>query len=296
MSLKGLQPGRHFIHLAAGDEIRTIPFQYFPIQELVSVNTGSENQQDPGIQQKLLFNLLLDRQRELSSERSKLSKYYNGRYFDFRGIKIPDISQDIYAFSNFPDIYLDTLMIHTEFMGNLHHEFIDYIDQYLPEGSYCYHGPDGADIDIHSGDVVFDLGAWIGDFAAYASFKGGHVYAFEPSNKNLKWLRETAVLNANITVVPCGVGDKNEVRLFSDTEDPDSSSGSSHISEDGENNVEIVTIDEFVTRNHLTRVDFIKADIEGFERNMLKGAMEPLAALLQSFQYVRIIWMMIRKF
>ncbi|MDR0764457.1 MAG: FkbM family methyltransferase [Synergistaceae bacterium] len=36
--------------------------------------------------------------------------------------------------------------------------------------------------------------------------------------------------------------------------------------------VEVTTIDDFVRENNITRVDFIKADIEGFERNMLKGA------------------------
>ena len=40
--------------------------------------------------------------------------------------------------------------------------------------------------------------------------------------------------------------------------------------------VEVTSIDEFVRENNLPRVDFIKADIEGFERNMLEGAQETL--------------------
>ena len=38
--------------------------------------------------------------------------------------------------------------------------------------------------------------------------------------------------------------------------------------------VETITIDDFVKENNLERVDFIKSDIEGYERNMLTGAQE----------------------
>ncbi|MDR0734004.1 MAG: FkbM family methyltransferase [Dysgonamonadaceae bacterium] len=36
--------------------------------------------------------------------------------------------------------------------------------------------------------------------------------------------------------------------------------------------ITITTLDKFVAENRLTRVDFIKADIEGAERDMLRGA------------------------
>ena len=37
-----------------------------------------------------------------------------------------------------------------------------------------------------------------------------------------------------------------------------------------------ITLDEFIERNGISRVDFIKADIEGMERNLLKGAGQTL--------------------
>ena len=40
--------------------------------------------------------------------------------------------------------------------------------------------------------------------------------------------------------------------------------------------VKVTTIDQFVSENQIRKVDFIKADIEGTERYMLKGATETL--------------------
>ncbi|MDR0409176.1 MAG: FkbM family methyltransferase [Spirochaetaceae bacterium] len=40
--------------------------------------------------------------------------------------------------------------------------------------------------------------------------------------------------------------------------------------------IEIITLDKFVHEQGLKRLDFIKADIEGAERDMLKGAKETL--------------------
>ena len=50
-------------------------------------------------------------------------------------------------------------------------------------------------------------------------------------------------------------------------------------SEDGfqlSDSIETITLDDFVQEQKLDRVDFIKSDIEGFERYMLQGAQETL--------------------
>lgn len=44
----------------------------------------------------------------------------------------------------------------------------------------------------------------------------------------------------------------------------------------GGKKVKIVSIDEWVADRGLNRVDFIKADVEGYERELIKGAMNTL--------------------
>jgi hypothetical protein len=108
---------------------------------------------------------------------------------------------------------------------------------------------------IHAGDVVFDLGAAPGDFAALAVLKGaGTVIAFEPSQDTA--LAHTAWANRNSIVV-------ERLRVG--------------VSSDGRGET---SLDDYVARKGLERVDFIKIDIEGSEIEALKGA----AGLLKSLR------------
>jgi len=118
---------------------------------------------------------------------------------------------------------------------------------------------------------VIDAGAWIGDFAAYASKKGANVYAFEPSLESVKWLRKTAEMNGRITVIPAGLGDKEGIFPFESSGDD----AANKFDKKGKEKIKMFTLDNWARRNKI-RIDFIKSDIEGFERNMLVGAKEVL--------------------
>jgi len=172
----------------------------------------------------------------------------------------------------------DTLLFYTDY-DDCYDE--TKMAQYLElgkEGPYCLRN-DMVDVTVKAGDVVLDAGSWIGDFAAYASAKGASAaYAFEPSDSACKYLLQTASLNKNIYVVKKGLGN---VKVMSSIEinheNPTSNrfvQGKNAGSE--ERLVEITTIDSFVQESNLARVDFIKADIEGYERYMLEGAKETL--------------------
>jgi len=116
---------------------------------------------------------------------------------------------------------------------------------------------------------VIDAGAANGDTPAIFSreYAFRNIYAFEPEKNNYIKLLENIKRFCLKNVIPVnkGVGDKNRKLKITNEE------GQSHISVHGNQDVEIVTIDEFVEKNNIT-VALIKMDIEGFEYNAVKGA------------------------
>lgn len=129
-------------------------------------------------------------------------------------------------------------------------------------------------VQLHKNDIVIDCGANMGIFSMLAVRRGAKtVYAFDPQERALR------LLNANITSnncegkiipVPYGLSDKKCTLSFVE----DSISGS-HITREGDTattTIECTTLDDWVAENNIPRIDFIKADIEGAERDMLRGA------------------------
>jgi FkbM family methyltransferase len=134
---------------------------------------------------------------------------------------------------------------------------------------------------LNSGDVVFDCGASLGMFSAVASAKGCNVHAFEPIHEVIEnYLIKTASWNPNIKVVEAALWDKNEILEFEIKQDRISShvTGTQNCPSDTreKRKIQAFSIDEYVRNNGVERIDFIKADIEGAERYMLKGAKETL--------------------
>ncbi|MDR1917354.1 MAG: FkbM family methyltransferase [Synergistaceae bacterium] len=207
--------------------------------------------------------------------RSLIKKYAKGSYYDFGGIKIPKLEpQDEWTF--FSGIFQETLAPYLLFENH-------FPDSMFDEHPGVYYGLErpGFEVTVKDGDIVFDAGSWIGDFAAYASKCGAEsVYAFEPAPGAYQTLVEASKLNPNITAVNKGLGDVREyVRMFTG-KDGWTSGNTLLVQDDFEQNdiaqVEVTTVDDFVRENKIPRVDFIKSDIEGFERNMLRGAAHTL--------------------
>lgn len=211
-----------------------------------------------------------------------LKPYLKDGHLDFNGIRLAfedsfnfwraciEVAQDtFYAFLKSNDRYDKTVL--------------DKSEKYTFEGLYCFEDAD-ADIMIHPGDTVLDLGAWAGDFAAYAAYRGAKVYAFEPDASNRRLLELTAALNGSlpgsIEIVPLGVGAKCERLRFLGGKALGSGSRFSAAGDCREDDmpwtsVSVTSLDAWSAENNV-KVDFIKADIEGFERHMLEGARELL--------------------
>ena len=207
----------------------------------------------------------------------------DGECYHIKDVKLPlldKLNERILA----AEIFNDTFESYIHFEDKYDEKIFDECEKYLAEGLYGLVN-NKVNVTVEPGDIVIDAGSWIGDFAAYASVKvrnegGGKIFAFEPSKENFKYLEKTAQLNGNIIPVQKGISDKKSNASLSLDTSGNTAGNSFKKSQDSDSEnfdtVETISIDDFVRENNLPRVDFIKSDIEGFERNLLKGAKETL--------------------
>lgn len=124
--------------------------------------------------------------------------------------------------------------------------------------------------EVKNSAIVFDIGAWKGDTAYFFSKKcsdNAKIYAFEPDNyayEILEKVKNKYKLNNVIT--------KNI--LFSNTKkEIDFVSMIKNIPTVKKN---AITIDKFVEENNIEKIDYIKMDVEGEEKNILEGAIKTI--------------------
>jgi len=126
------------------------------------------------------------------------------------------------------------------------------------------------------GDIVFDIGAYVGDTALWFSKAvgpQGKVFAFEPEPRNFEKLKANLERNKVTNVIPL------KLALSENEEEMQVATGgsSSTITQAGTGtSVEVTTIDRFVETNKISQVDFIKMDVEGHELKVLEGAHETI--------------------
>lgn len=194
-------------------------------------------------------------------------------HLDFRGAKLPMVTAGTAYGSALLWAYYDSLLFYENNNDKFDSETVDAFEKYFEsEGLYCYSNPyEEIDITVKAGETVIDAGAWIGPFSAYAAHVGAHVFAFEPSQENREFLKVTAQLNSNITIIPYALYDSRTKLSFSENNVGSKVVDVSTLAS-AENEIQVITLDEFVKDNNISRIDFIKSDIEGAERNLLRGA------------------------
>jgi len=134
----------------------------------------------------------------------------------------------------------------------------------------------GTIVEPKLGNIVFDIGAYVGDTALWFSKAvgpQGKVYAFEPEPSNFAKLKANLERNKLTNVIPGHLAlseDDGEMKIAS-------GGSSSTITQTGTGtSVKVTTIDRFLEANKLPRVDFIKMDVEGYELKVLAGAKETI--------------------
>jgi FkbM family methyltransferase len=139
-------------------------------------------------------------------------------------------------------------------------------------------------IEAREGDVVVDAGGCWGDTALYFAHKvgdRGRVYSYEFLPDNIKVYHRNLALNPElaprIELLPHPLWSSGGAELFVSQCGPGTSvSPERRTPEDAA--VRTMAIDELMARPDVTRIDFIKMDIEGAEQAALAGAQEVLRA------------------
>jgi FkbM family methyltransferase len=139
----------------------------------------------------------------------------------------------------------------------------------------------GSDL-FHRGDVVVDIGAHVGTFGDDALRHGASlVVMVEPDPVNVECIRRNfraEIADGRVVVVPEGAWSSESTLEFS-TGVTNSGTGSFVIIEEGGARVRVRVrpLDDILQQIGIHKVDVIKIDIEGGEREALKGARQTLA-------------------
>ena len=128
------------------------------------------------------------------------------------------------------------------------------------------------------GNIVISIGAFQGESAIWFADKmnrKGTVYAFEPSGKSALIIEKNVRRNHLESVIKI-----ENTALWSENSEVSFQSQqacSKLIKQDNGNKIKTITLDSFVESNQLERIDFIKMDVEGTEKDIIQGAIKTIS-------------------
>jgi len=135
-------------------------------------------------------------------------------------------------------------------------------------------------IEVKEGDIVIDCGGCFGDTALYFAEKSGvngKVHVFEFINDNILLLNKNLSLNPElerrIQLIEKPLWNESGNKLYYLPNGP-GSFVSEKTFEGYTHEVTTISIDDYIENYKITRVDFIKMDIEGAEIKCLEGAIK----------------------
>ncbi len=141
---------------------------------------------------------------------------------------------------------------------------------------------------VSPGMVFIDVGANDGLYTLFAAAKvgdSGVVIAFEPSSREFDRLQANLILNRLGFVQPVRIGlarqhGHGRLRIAGYGHEGHNTLGEfvyDSVDRERFEDVELTTLDSFLTGRKLKRVDVIKLDVEGAEMSVLEGAVQTLS-------------------
>jgi FkbM family methyltransferase len=137
--------------------------------------------------------------------------------------------------------------------------------------------------------VVLDIGANIGNHAIYwaVKCKARKVYAFEPASRTFEILRRNVEINGlenRIITFNVAVSDNNDNLSLGNYDT--TNIGGTRVAKARDGTISAVTLDSLAIPEG--RCEFVKIDVEEFERNVVSGGMRFFAQMRPAFIFIEI--------
>ena len=149
----------------------------------------------------------------------------------------------------------------------------DYVSEcLLLTGGYESHLQELFKVYLNQDSVCLDGGAYIGWHSICMSRIAAHVFAFEPIQEHFQLLKRNVESNNcnNVTITEMGLSDMTGKGVIH--QQVMNNNGATALRKEDSGNLQFTTID----LQHFSRLDFIKLDLEGFEKLALYGGLETI--------------------
>jgi len=132
-------------------------------------------------------------------------------------------------------------------------------------------------LDVKKRDIFVDVGAHIGTYTIPIAKKvgeNGKVISFEPHPKSIDLLERNIALNQinNVVLIKKPVSDSIKKVLFRLSKDPPTSGIETDDKNESVIEMEAIDLDTALSEQNLTKIDWLKIDVEGKELDVLKGS------------------------